>query len=105
MTEQLVLKYSGFPDLMSYLDGYAIVGEALANLAVPSRIIAALDDPIIPAQDLARLATSPRLVISAVARGGHCGFLENLARESWADRQVFATLDAAHHRGGDPVPG
>jgi len=105
MTEQLVLKYSGFPDLMSYLHGYAIVGDALANLAVPSRIIAALDDPIIPAQDLARLAASPRLVISAVQRGGHCGFLENLARESWADRQVFTTLDAAHHRSGDSVPG
>jgi uncharacterized protein len=96
MTELLVLKHSGFPDLLSYLNGYAIVGEVLAGLAVPSRIIAALDDPIIPAADLGRLARSPQLTISRLAHGGHCGFLETLGGPTWADRQVCATLATAH---------
>jgi uncharacterized protein len=95
MTERLVLRYSGYPDLMSYLGGYAIVDAALAKLAVPSRIITALDDPIIPASDLGRLAATPALRITATARGGHCGFLDRLARESWADRQIAALLAAA----------
>jgi uncharacterized protein len=95
MTEQLVIRYADFPDLASYLQGYAIVGERLAGLEVPSRIIAALDDPIIPARDLERLATSPRLRITVTSKGGHCGFLDNLTGESWADREVYATLTAA----------
>ncbi len=96
LTEQLVLKYTEFPDLVSYLNGYAIVGGALATLAVPCRIITSLDDPIIPAEDLKRLATSPSLAITATRRGGHCGFLESLSGETWADRQIHALLAAAH---------
>jgi predicted alpha/beta-fold hydrolase len=92
MTEQLVLRYSGYPDLMSYLGGYAIVGPALATLTVPSRIITSLDDPIIPAADLGRLADTPALGITTTARGGHCGFLDSYAGESWADRQIAAIL-------------
>jgi predicted alpha/beta-fold hydrolase len=92
MTERLVLRFSGHPDLMSYLDGYAIVGDALATLAVPSRIVAAEDDPIIPVADLARLAPSPALEITTTPRGGHCGFVDSIRRESWIDRQVAAAL-------------
>jgi hypothetical protein len=92
MTERLVLRYSSFPDLMSYLTGYAIVGAALADLRVPSRIIMALDDPIVPASDLSRLATPPSLAITTTARGGHCAFLDSLVRESWADRLIAAIL-------------
>ena len=95
MTEQLVLRYTAFPDLLSYLGGYAIVGPALATLAVPSRIIAALDDPLIPARDLERLARSPTLAITTTGRGGHCGFLDSLTAASWADRQIAAILAAA----------
>ena len=94
MTQRLVLRYTSFPDLQSYLSGYAIVGPALAGLAVPSRIIAALDDPLIPASDLGRLATPAALSIVATRRGGHCGFLEGLAGETWADRQLHAALTA-----------
>ncbi len=98
LTETLVLKYTGFADLMSYLNGYSITGDALNGLAVPCRIITSLDDPIIPAADLERLASSARLEITLTRQGGHCGFLENLNRESWADRQVHATLVEARAR-------
>lgn len=88
MTEILVERYSEFPSLDAYLNGYAVVGDALAGLEVPSHILFALDDPIIPAKDLKDLARSPYLHVNAVARGGHCGFMDRLYGESWADRQV-----------------
>jgi predicted alpha/beta-fold hydrolase len=95
MTEQLVRRYSGYRDIESYLAGYAITGAALASLAVPCHLLMALDDPIIPAADLSRLAAPPALTVETVARGGHCGFLDSLGGASWADRRVLAILGGA----------
>jgi uncharacterized protein len=88
MTEILVARYSEFGDLDAYLNGYAIIGDALAQLEVPSHILVALDDPIIPAHDLPALVRSPNLEIITSPHGGHCGFMDRLNAESWADRQV-----------------
>jgi uncharacterized protein len=88
MTRIMVEQYSEFPSLDAYLSGYAIIGERLAQLTVPSHMLLSLDDPIIPACDLQDIARSPQLQIATVPRGGHCGFMESIARESWADRQV-----------------
>jgi predicted alpha/beta-fold hydrolase len=88
MTELMVKEYSEFSDLDAYLHGYAIVGDVLAKLEVPCHAIVALDDPIIPASDLQFLARSPRLEITTIPQGGHCGFMDAFNRESWADRQV-----------------
>jgi uncharacterized protein len=101
MTQILVERFSDFADLDSYLNGYAIVGDALAHLQVPSHILFALDDPIIPAEDLQALASTPFLHISAAAHGGHCGFMDRIGGASWADRQiaglVFGEAALANH--------
>ena len=65
-----------------------------ASLTVPTRIIAAADDPIIPASDLARLASSPALDIVRTAPGGHCGFFDGARGGGWLEREVFATLES-----------
>lgn len=96
LTEQLVLGYTEYPSLVEYLRGYSLVGDTLRGLEVPSRIISAIDDPIIPARDLARLAVSSRLTITTTSHGGHCGFLDSLGGPTWADREVHATLARAH---------
>jgi uncharacterized protein len=88
MTELLLKRFGEFRDLDDYLHGYAITGSALADLQVPSHILFALDDPIVPAQDLRDVARSDYLQITAVPRGGHCGFMERFNSPSWADRQV-----------------
>ncbi len=93
MTDHLVRKYSDFPDLSSYLHGYAIVRGALESLEVPARIIAAEDDPMIPARDLARLPHLPNLRVHKTRFGGHCGFFETLRGESWVAREVLAELE------------
>ena len=66
----------------------------LAGLEVPSRLIAASDDPVIPSVDLARLAHSPALEVTLAPGGGHCAFIESLALRSWLDGVLLAELDA-----------
>jgi hypothetical protein len=88
MTRIMVERYSEFDSLDAYLNGYAIVGETLARLETPSHVLFSLDDPIIPASDLNDLARTPALEIIALPRGGHCGFMDRINGESWADRQV-----------------
>lgn len=92
MTALLVERYSEFADLDAYLHGYSVVGDALANLEVPAHLLVALDDPIIPARDLKDLARNPNLHLIAAANGGHCGFMDRINSESWADRQIAQLL-------------
>jgi len=94
MTDHLVGAYTEFPSLATYLSGYAITGARLSSLSVPSSILAALDDPIIPAEDLGRLARPPPLEITVTRHGGHCGYVESLAGPSFADRFLGDKLAA-----------
>ena len=95
MTERMVLKYTDYPDLATYLRGYAITEGVLETLDTPARIILSGDDPMILARDLDRLARPKSLELTVTARGGHCGFMDALGGPSWADRQIAADLDRA----------
>jgi predicted alpha/beta-fold hydrolase len=92
MTRQLVLSHTEYPSVDDYLAGYAITGDRLTTLAAPANMIVSLDDPIIEAHDLSRLARSPKLHISTTAHGGHCGFIEDLRGGSWVDRAAVKLL-------------
>lgn len=92
MTDVMVRNHSEYPDMPTYLNGYAIVDEVLANLQVSSHVILAEDDPIIPAYDAKYLAQSEHLKITTVKHGGHCGFMDRLHAESWVDRTVAGIL-------------
>lgn len=99
MTRELVLAHADFADVESYFRGYALTGDRLAELQIPSTIIAALDDPIIPAGDLAKLATPAVLRVVTTQTGGHCGFFDSLTGPGWADRYVLSELQ---HTGATP---
>ena len=92
MTEHMVLKYTDFPDLASYLRGYAITGDALATLEAPAHLITAADDPMILAHDLEQLARPPSLQLTVTPHGGHCGFIDALTGPSWIDRMIVQEL-------------
>lgn len=92
MTECLVRRYTKMASLDEYLNGYSIVGDALASLEIPSIVIASHDDPIIPSQDLARLASTPNLRVLTTRFGGHCGFMDSWTGERWLDRQLLRLL-------------
>lgn len=89
MTDELVRAHTEFADMTSYLDGYAITGARLLTLGVPARILAADDDPMIPPEDLGRLAPTPLLQVARTAHGGHCGFLTSLFGPAYCDQYVL----------------
>jgi hypothetical protein len=99
MTDYFVPRYTAFPDAKTYYKGYAIVGNILKNLKIPSHIMASLDDPVIPAEDLKNLAIPPCLKVETTRWGGHCGFIENYRLHSWAEQRV-AQIFAATSRPG-----
>lgn len=91
-TEYFVHEYTDYPDIGSYLNGYSIIGSALAQLRVPTCIIAAADDPIIPSADLADLYDNPNLDITVLPWGGHCGFVTDYRLTSRIDAMVIKEL-------------
>jgi predicted alpha/beta-fold hydrolase len=98
LTAELIRRFTQFGSLQEYLDGYSITGARLAGLSVPATLITSLDDPIIPAGALERLAHPPSLRIVVTRFGGHCGFLDRLTGPTWVERRVLAELDAADER-------
>jgi uncharacterized protein len=96
MTDVLVRECTAFADSAAYLDGYSITGARLLTLGVPARILAADDDPIIPAADLARLAPTPLLRVTRTEHGGHCGFLSGVLASAYSDRYTAAQFAAFH---------
>ena len=95
LTTLLVDRCTDFASLEDYLNGYAITGSHLAHLKVPSTLIIARDDPIIPIAGLEQLAHPPALQVIVTRRGGHCGFLQDLVHASWAERRIVAQLSGA----------
>jgi predicted alpha/beta-fold hydrolase len=109
MNDYFVPNYTGFEDPESYFNAYALTGDTLAGLAVPSQLIISLDDPIIPADDLRHIASSDCLTVETTAHGGHCGFLMNWRMQGWIERrflelfreseQASAAINPARNRG------
>ena len=99
MTAELIRRFTEFPSLDDYLNGYSITDGRLARLEVPATIITSLDDPIIPAHSLERLARPSCLKLTVTRWGGHCGFLERLVGPSWVERRIVAELDPEYGPG------
>ena len=95
MTDYFVRHHTEFPDMTTYLNGYAITGDALASLTVPSHIIASQDDPVIPVQDLEHLAHPPALSVEILPAGGHCGFIQDWRLNSWANERMAQLFESA----------
>jgi predicted alpha/beta-fold hydrolase len=95
MTDVLVRRYTDFQDLASYLRGYAVTGSVLESLVVPARIIAAADDPMIPAADFGRIARAASLRTTLAPHGGHCGFVLRANGASWIAEEVERELRTA----------
>lgn len=95
MTQELIVRYSGFDSLEQYLDGYALTGSRLAALSVPTTILSSEDDPIIPVAGFRELSLPPCVQVHLVPHGGHCGFLEDWRLRSWAERFVVSACQTA----------
>ena len=92
MTAFFVVRYTEYPDLATYLRGYAITGARLAPLRVPAVMLLAEDDPVIPFRSLAQLARPAALRVDVSRHGGHCGFLADYRLHPWLDDYVGKAL-------------
>jgi hypothetical protein len=95
LTQWLVERHTEFGSLERYFDGYSIAGERLANLDVPASILMSADDPVIPLEEFRALRLPPTATLEIAAHGGHCGFIESLRCDGFAERWVAQRLDAA----------
>lgn len=84
-TRYLIEHYTEFPDLQEYLNSYSVGDDALAPLSVPTTIVTAADDPVVPVTDFYSLPRSEFLEVRIETAGGHCGFLSDWSLRSWID--------------------
>lgn len=75
MTEWLVRRYTDFESADAYFAAYTFLNRAAAELRVPTTILASVDDPVIPAEDIAALADSAHLTRNLFEWGGHAGLI------------------------------
>lgn len=85
----------GFASARSYYQA-ASPGPRLVDVRVPTLVVHAEDDPIVPwalARPYAEAARAP-VVVRTATTGGHVGFVAGLG-PSWAHREAIAFLAAA----------
>ncbi len=96
ITARFAEEQTEYGALEPYLAAYTLAPEQIVGAASPLAIITAADDPVIPLGDFRGLDVRGALqAFEVTAHGGHCGFIENLDLESWAERRVLSLLDAA----------
>lgn len=93
MTERLLARYSDYDDARSYFKGYTLLNNALEGVAVPTTIITAEDDPIIPVDDFYELHTGDAIRLIVQPYGGHNGFLEGWRLNGWYERVMAEAFE------------
>ena len=88
MTERLLSQYSPYDSAMAYFRQYSLTDGHLRDVTVPTTIITAKDDPIIPVEDFYELDTSPTTRLIIQPYGGHNGFLESWRLNGWYEHLV-----------------
>jgi len=92
MTDSLIQCHTEFESVENYFNSYALIGDKLASIDVPTDIITAADDPVIPVADFALTQPSAAVQCRVLAAGGHCGFIKDLGFNSWIDEELLRLL-------------
>ena len=90
LTDYFVLRHTEFATPRDYFRRYTLTGDFLSDLSIPTSILIAQDDPVIPFDDFARINPNSHLNIAATRHGGHCSFIEDLRGACFADRFIVA---------------
>jgi hypothetical protein len=93
MTELLINRYTGFDGRRDYFNHYTLRAETLHDLVVPVTVVAAEDDPFIPAGDVRAIAGNPLLRLLIQRRGGHCGFLDPFPFGCWYEELINGIIE------------
>ena len=93
MTERLLAGYSSYGSARDYFKGYTLTDGDLNRITVPTTIITAEDDPIIPVEDFYHLQASPSTQLIIQPYGGHNGFLEGWRLNGWYERVMVEAFE------------
>lgn len=94
MTDRMLERYSDYESASAYFRDYAILNDALADINVPTTIITAQDDPIIPVEDFYDLKLNSLTDLIIHCYGGHNGFLETISGRAWYERKMLEVFDS-----------
>jgi predicted alpha/beta-fold hydrolase len=89
VTDLMIERYSDYETASDYFSHYAILDDAVSDIPVPTTIITAKDDPIIPVEDFYDLKTNSLTKLIIHRYGGHNGFLETLAGRAWYEMKMI----------------
>ncbi len=87
--ELVTAPFAGFASASEYYR-HSSPGQYLAAIQVPTEILAAADDPLVPPEPLRTAAISPAVRRREIPAGGHLGFVGRGPDRRWLDRQVVA---------------
>ncbi|WP_162261886.1 YheT family hydrolase [Legionella adelaidensis] len=86
MTVELIKKYSDYGNIDEYFADYSFSVEKLQEVRVPTIILTAADDPVIPVESFQKLKNlNPHVTIYVTEYGGHVGYVKALSGDSWLD--------------------
>src|SRR5690348_354990 len=89
--DAITAKFCGFRDADDYYTRSSAL-SLLAEIRVPTLILAAQDDPMIPFRslDAEKLAANPRITVEAPRYGGHCAFIatKRIGERFWAEARI-----------------
>ena len=89
MTDLMLERYSDYESASGYFSHYAVLNDALADIDVPTTIVTAQDDPIIPVEDFYDLKLNSLTDLIIHRYGGHNGFLETLSGRAWYEQKMI----------------
>ena len=90
--DQFLGPHHGFEGADDYY-AHCSAAPRLGDIAVPTLLIHARNDPWIPAEAYERIPTSPKLWLQLLDAGGHLGFHDRLGRPAWHDRCTLAFME------------
>lgn len=90
MTAVAVADYGRHPSIDAYFREYTITGELFSSIRVPTTVITAMDDPVIPVADFYALPQNPAVDLTLSRHGGHNGFIEDVCLNGWHERLMLS---------------
>ncbi|MGD9045829.1 MAG: alpha/beta fold hydrolase [Desulfobacterales bacterium] len=93
VTDALLEKYSDFETARDYFDAYSVKGSAIQNINIPTTIITAEDDPIIPINDFYDLKLNAHIQLIIHSFGGHNGFITGFKLQGWYENKIIKLFD------------
>ena len=89
--DMITAKFCGFRDANDYYARSSALG-VIGSIRVPTLILAAQDDPMIPFSsfDAKKLAENPRITLEGPRYGGHCAFIatKRIGERFWAEARI-----------------